>query len=191
LNDFQQGMPPGGAAYLQKIHLASTQMAQLIDDLLRLSRVNRSEVRFDPINLSELVQSVVDELQNRDPERIVSVEITPGMQTRGDERLLRVAIENLLNNAWKFTGKMAQAKIRVSHTQTNDKETFFISDNGVGFDMAYANKLFGAFQRLHTTDEFPGTGIGLAIVQRVIQKHGGRIWAEAEKGKGATFYFTL
>lgn len=191
IDDFQSGLPQDGAAYLQKIRNASTQMAQLIEDMLRLSRINRAEIRFDPVDLSMLVQSVVIELQSREPERVVEVEIAPGLQTLADERLLRVAIENLMSNAWKFTGKTAQAKIEVGQIKTGDKEAFYIRDNGVGFDMAYAHKLFGAFQRLHSSEEFPGTGIGLAIVQRVIHKHGGRIWTEAEKGKGATFYFTL
>jgi PAS domain S-box-containing protein len=191
LEDFHESLSQDSAVHLEKIRWASAQMAQLIDDLLRLSRINRAEMRFDPIDLSMLVQSVVSELQNQNPGRVVSIEITPNMQTRGDERLLRVAIENLMNNAWKFTGKAAEAKIEVGRAKTGDKEAFYIRDNGVGFDMAYADKLFGAFQRLHTTEEFPGTGIGLAIVQRVIHKHGGRVWAEAKKGKGATFYFTL
>jgi len=191
LNDFMDSLPSEGAEYLQKIRTASAQMAQLIDDLLRLSRITRTEVRFDPVDLSTLVQSILDELQNRDPSRTVSVEIMPKLQTRGDERLLRVALENLLNNAWKFTGKTAKAKIEVGQIIIKGKEAFYIRDNGVGFDMTYADKLFGAFQRLHSIEEFPGTGIGLAIVHRVIQKHGGRIWAEAEKGKGATFFFAL
>ena len=191
MDDFLATLPEDGAAYLQKIRRASSQMAQLIDDLLRLSRINRAEMRSDPVNLSMLVQSVVNELQSREPGRVVSIEIAPDLQTQGDERLLRVAIENLMSNAWKFTGKTAQPKIEVGQIKTGDNKTFYIRDNGVGFDMAYSGKLFGAFQRLHSTDEFPGTGIGLAIVQRVIHKHSGRVWAEAEKGKGATFYFTL
>jgi PAS domain S-box-containing protein len=191
MDDFQSELPQAGAVYLQKIRGASAQMAQLIEDMLRLSRINRAEIRFDPVDLSLLFQSVVSELQNREPGRHVEIEIAPGLQTLADERLLRVAIENLMSNAWKFTGKTAQAKIEVGQIKTGEKEAFYIRDNGVGFDMAYANKLFGAFQRLHSSEEFPGTGIGLAIVQRVIYKHGGRVWAEAEKGKGATFYFTL
>jgi PAS domain S-box-containing protein len=191
MDDFHPSLSDNGVDYLQKIRWASTQMAQLIDDMLRLSRINRAEMRFYPVNLSVLVQSVVNELHNLEPGRVVCVEITPDLKTQGDERLLRVAIENLMSNAWKFTGKTAQAKIEVGRIKTGDKETFYIRDNGVGFDMAYADKLFGAFQRLHSSEEFPGTGIGLAIVQRVIHKHGGQIWAEAEKNKGATFYFTL
>lgn len=166
-------------------------MAQLIDDLLRLSRINRAEIRCDPVNLSLLANSVAGELQSRDPDRVVKLEIAPDLQTLGDERLLRVAIENLMSNAWKFTGKTAQARIEVNQTYRDQKVVFYIRDNGVGFEMAYADKLFGAFQRLHTVEEFPGTGIGLAIVQRVIHKHGGRIWTESAPGHGATFYFTL
>lgn len=191
MDDFHTELPQDGTSYLKKIRGASAQMAQLIDDILRLSRINRAEMRSDPVNLSTLVQSVVNELQSREPGRVVTIEITPGLQTQGDERLLRVAIENLMSNAWKFTGKTTQAKIEVGQTKAGDKEAFYIRDNGVGFDMAYANKLFGAFQRLHSSEDFPGTGIGLAIVQRVIHKHGGHIWAEAERDKGATFYFTL
>jgi light-regulated signal transduction histidine kinase (bacteriophytochrome) len=191
IDDFQSTLSQDGITHLQKIRMASAQMGQLIDDMLRLSRINRAEVRFDPVDLSLLVHSVFNELQSREPERVVSIEITPGLQTLADERLLRVAIENLMSNAWKFTGKTARAKIEVGQIKTGDKPAFFIRDNGVGFDMAYANKLFGAFQRLHSTEDFPGTGIGLAIVQRVIHKHGGRIWAEAVKDEGATFYFTL
>jgi light-regulated signal transduction histidine kinase (bacteriophytochrome) len=191
LDDFMEFLPEDGAGFLNKIRTASGQMAQLIDDLLRLSRLNRTEVRFDPVNLSELVQTVINDLQARDPNRVISIEISPGLQTKGDERLLRVALENLLSNAWKFTGKTAQPKIEIGQFKAGEKDTFYIRDNGVGFDMTYADKLFGAFQRLHSTEDFPGTGIGLAIVQRVIHKHGGRIWAEAEKNKGATFFFTL
>ncbi len=191
MDDFQTVLSQDGASYLKKIRGASAQMGQLIDDLLRLSRINRAEMRSDPINLSALVQSVINDLQIREPGRVVAVEVAPDLQTRGDERLLRVAIENLMSNAWKFTGKTAQARVEVGKIKLGDREAFYIRDNGVGFDMTYADKLFGAFQRLHSTEEFPGTGIGLAIVQRVIHKHGGRIWVEAEKGRGATFYFTL
>jgi len=191
IDDFQTTLPEDGASYLQKIRGASAQMAQLIDDLLRLSRINRAEIRCDPVNLSLLANSVAGELQSRDPDRVVKLEIAPDLQTLGDERLLRVAIENLMSNAWKFTGKTAQARIEVNQTYRDQKVVFYIRDNGVGFEMAYADKLFGAFQRLHTVEEFPGTGIGLAIVQRVIHKHGGRIWTESAPGHGATFYFTL
>ena len=179
------------AQFLQKISEASLNMGQLIDDILRLSRITRAELRANQVDLGELAQSVLAELRSREPERQIKVEIQTNLYTWGDERLLRVALENLLTNAWKFTSKQENPTISLGAKRQDGKKVFFIRDNGVGFDMAYADKLFGAFQRLHTVDEFPGTGIGLAIVQRVIHKHGGRIWAEAEKGKGATFYFTL
>jgi PAS domain S-box-containing protein len=191
MDDFHSALPDDRVNYLKKIRWAAAQMAQLIDDMLRLSRINRAEIRFDPVDLSELALSVVNELRNQEPERVVSVEIAPGLHPLADERLLRVAVENLMSNAWKFTGKTAAARIEVGRVKIGGKEAFYIRDNGVGFDMVYAGKLFGAFQRLHSTEDFPGTGIGLAIVQRVIHKHGGRVWAEAEKNKGATFYFTL
>jgi light-regulated signal transduction histidine kinase (bacteriophytochrome) len=166
-------------------------MGQLIDDILRLSRITRAELRANQVDLGLLAQSILSELHNREPERQIKVEIQANLYTWGDERLLKVALENLLANAWKFTSKQENPTISLGAKRQDGDKVFFVRDNGVGFDMAYADKLFGAFQRLHTVDEFPGTGIGLAIVQRVIHKHGGRIWAEAEKGKGATFYFTL
>jgi PAS domain S-box-containing protein len=191
LEDFKGAFPPEANPYFQHISEASSQMGHLIDDMLRLSRITRVELRRFPVDLSELATLIVNDLQSREPERKVKITIQAGLSTTGDERLLRVALENLLNNAWKFTGKTKDAHIQVGQMQQDDKEVFYIRDNGVGFDMAYAEKLFGAFQRLHTTDEFPGTGIGLAIVQRVITKHGGEIWVESEPNKGATFYFTL
>ncbi|MGC1375435.1 MAG: GAF domain-containing protein [Anaerolineales bacterium] len=189
--DFKETFPAEAAPYFQHISDASTQMGQLIDDLLRLSRVTRVELRLFPVNLSELAASLISDLQSREPTRQIKVTIEDGLVTTGDERLLRVALENLLSNAWKFTGKVKDAHIQVGQTIKDDKNVFYIKDNGIGFDMAYAEKLFGAFQRLHSVDEFPGTGIGLAIVQRVINKHGGQIWVESEPNKGATFYFTL
>jgi light-regulated signal transduction histidine kinase (bacteriophytochrome) len=189
--DFKGAFPPEANPYFQHISDASIQMGQLIDDMLRLSRITRIELRPFSVNLSELAASVISDLQSREPTRKIKVTIEPGLTTTGDERLLRVAFENLLNNAWKFTGKTKNAHIQVGQTMQADKNVFYIKDNGVGFDMAYSEKLFGAFQRLHTVDEFPGTGIGLAIVQRVITKHGGQIWVESEPNKGATFYFTL
>ena len=166
-------------------------MGQLIDDILRLSRITRSELHTSQVDLSALAGSILTELLSREPERQLKIEIQSGLIAAGDERLLRVALENLLSNALKFTSTVENAQIRVGAQRDGMEKNFFISDNGVGFDMDYADKLFGAFQRLHNNDEFPGTGIGLAIVQRVINKHGGRIWSRAEKGKGATFYFNL
>lgn len=189
--DFKEAIPPEANPYFKHISEASAQMGQLIDDMLRLSRITRVELRLYPVDLTELVASIIHDLQNRESTRKIKVTIQGGLSTTGDERLLRVALENLLNNAWKFTSKVNDAHIEVGQTTIDDKEVFYIKDNGIGFDMAYADKLFGAFQRLHSTDEFPGTGIGLAIVQRVIHKHGGQIWVDSAPNHGATFFFTL
>lgn len=180
-----------GRDYLQRISAASQRMAQLIDDLLSLSRVTRSEMNRERVNLSLLVQTITEELRKVQPERRAEFAITPGLVSDGDMRLLKIALENLLGNAWKFTGKCPEARIEFGMIEYKDRPAYFVRDNGAGFDMAYAGKLFGAFQRLHSPSEFPGTGIGLATVQRIIHRHGGRIWAEGEVGKGAIFYFTL
>jgi len=191
LDDFYDSLPDDGKSHLNRIREAAQQMSQLIDDMLRLSRITRAEMRHDQVNLAEIASRIVDSLKTHEPERAVTVNIQDNLLAQGDEGLLRMAMENLLNNAWKFSAKTDPAEIEVGQTIIQGKEMFFIRDNGVGFDMNYADKLFAVFQRLHSPREFPGTGIGLAIVQRVIHRHGGRIWAESEPGKGATFYFTL
>jgi light-regulated signal transduction histidine kinase (bacteriophytochrome) len=191
LDDFSACLPEDGKGYLKRIREAAQQMSQLIDDMLRLSRITRAEIRRDPVNLTEMAHRVLETLRHNEPARTVQIEIQEDLLVNGDEGLLRMVMENLLNNAWKFSAKADPAKIEVGKTLVDDKKVFFIRDNGVGFDMAYADKLFAVFQRLHSPSEFPGTGVGLAIVQRVIHRHGGRIWAESEPGKGATFYFTL
>lgn len=191
LEDFQASLPPEAGHYLHRIREAAQQMAQLIDDMLRLSRITRAELRRDPVNLTEVAHRILESLQRDEPTRNAQIDIQQGLVTNGDEGLLRMAMENLLNNAWKFSAKAEPAKIEVGKTLIDGKETFFVRDNGVGFDMNYADKLFAVFQRLHSPSEFPGTGVGLAIVQRVIHRHGGRIWAESAPGQGATFYFTL
>ncbi len=191
LDDFNELLPESGKGYLNRIREAAQQMSHLIDDMLRLSRITRAEMRHDQVNLAEMANWIVDSLKTHEPERAVTVNIQNNLLAQGDEGLLRMAIENLLNNAWKFSAKTNSAEIEVGKIIVQGKETFFIRDNGIGFDMNYADKLFAVFQRLHSPSEFPGTGIGLAIVQRVIHRHGGRIWAESEPGKGATFYFTL
>jgi light-regulated signal transduction histidine kinase (bacteriophytochrome) len=165
-------------------------MGRLIDDLLALSRVTRSELAREQVDLSGLAQNVAAQLQKAHPGRQVEIVIAAGMVVDGDARLLRIALENLLGNAWKFTAKCAEPLVEVGITSGSDR-AFFVRDDGAGFDMAYASKLFGAFQRLHSADEFEGTGIGLATVQRIINRHGGRIWASGEVDRGATFYFTL
>jgi light-regulated signal transduction histidine kinase (bacteriophytochrome) len=143
------------------------------------------------INISRVAQNIADALLDEHPERDLSISIEPEMHVDGDPSLMRIALENLLNNAWKFTSKREQATIEFGQQTIDGEPTFFVRDNGAGFDMTYAGKLFGAFQRLHSISEFPGTGIGLATVHRIIKLHGGRIWAQGEEGKGATFYFTL
>jgi light-regulated signal transduction histidine kinase (bacteriophytochrome) len=180
-----------GQNYLQRVCAASQRMAELIEDLLTLSRVTRAELRRGPVDLSALVAAVAAELRQGQPERQVEVVIADGLVTTGDARLLQAVLENLLGNAWKFTSKSDPARIEFGHTIVDGQPTYFVRDNGVGFDMGYADKLFGPFQRLHSADEFEGTGIGLATVQRIIRRHGGRVWAEGEVDQGATFYFTL
>jgi PAS domain S-box-containing protein len=191
LEDYHEKLEGEGRDYLQRIRKASQHMGQLIDDLLNLSRVARNEMHQDLVDLSEMVKEIASDLQEARADRIVKFIIEDGVMVKGDSRLLRIFLENLIGNAWKFTEKNPDAVIQFGSLQYDGKTLYFIRDNGAGFDMTYANKLFGAFQRLHTQAEFPGTGIGLAIVYRIIQRHGGKVWAEGEPGKGATFYFTL
>ncbi len=191
LEEYADQLDEEGREYLRRVRANSQRMGLLIDDLLSLSRVTRSEMLRTTVDLSALAESVVDELRQGDPERQVQVEIASGMVVTGDAGLLRAALENLLANAWKFTSKEPHARIEFGSTSYDGAYAYFVRDNGTGFDMAYAGKLFGAFQRLHAADEFEGTGVGLATVQRVIHRHGGQVWAESEVGRGATFYFTL
>ena len=191
LEDYADKLDDQAKDYLQRVRAASQRMAQLIDDLLNLSRVTRSDMHRDTVNLSAIAEGVVEELQNLDPGRHAEFVIKEGVIVDGDGRLLKLVLENLLGNAWKFTGKHAQARIEFGITPDGGKPAYFVRDDGAGFDMAYAEKLFAPFQRLHGMAEFPGTGIGLALVQRIIHRHGGRIWAEGGVEKGATFYFTV
>jgi light-regulated signal transduction histidine kinase (bacteriophytochrome) len=177
--------------YLNRIRAASQRMAELIDDLLHLSRLTRSEMHRTHVNLSDIAGEILDELRAGEPERRIEVSVAPQVEVEGDARLLRVAMENLLSNAWKFTCERDTARICFGVTEIEGQRVCFVQDNGAGFNMEYADKLFTAFQRLHATTEFEGTGIGLATVQRIIHRHGGKIWAEGEVGRGATFYFTL
>lgn len=180
-----------GRDYLNRVSRASKRMGELIDDLLMLSRVSRSEIKKETIDLSKLVCSVGREIKAAAPERQVEWLIQEGVTVQADGRLMRAMLENLLSNAWKFTAKTEQARIEFGALQQNGEKLLFVRDNGAGFDMQYAYKLFGAFQRLHRAEEFEGTGIGLATVQRIVNHHGGRIWAEGAVGQGATFYFTI
>jgi PAS domain S-box-containing protein len=176
---------------LQRVRAASQRMGQLIDDLLALSRVTRSELRRTKVDLSELAESVLRELQRSEPSRHVAVSVTPRLTVNADANLLHSVLENLLGNAWKFTERRDQAAIEFGVTVQEGQSIYFVRDNGAGFDMAFVGKLFNPFQRLHLVSEFEGNGIGLATVQRIIQRHGGRVWAEGAVDKGATFYFTL
>jgi PAS domain S-box-containing protein len=191
LEDYGDKLDKEGREDLETVRAASQRMALLIDDMLLLSRITRSEMRRDRVDLSAIAAEVVQELQRAEPERRVEVGIQPHLAANADGRLVRIVLENLLGNAWKFTGREPEARIEVGRARVPDGPAFFVRDNGVGFDMAYVHKLFGAFQRLHTTAEFPGTGVGLATVQRVVHRHGGRVWAEGRPGRGAAFYFTL
>ena len=191
LEDFGSLLPAEGQDYLQRVRTAAQHMAELIDDLLNLSRVTRATVEPISVNLSTIADNIMQDLRRQQPQREATISIAPDLIVHGDSRLLKIALENLLNNAWKFTSKQTTTMIEFNEMKQNGQRVFFIRDNGVGFDMTYANKLFGAFQRLHSTQDFPGTGVGLATVQRIFLKHGGRIWAESDVGQGATFYFTL
>ena len=191
LEDCEDKLDVQGKDYLVRIRAATRHMAELIDDLLQLSRITRAEMNIEKINLTRIARFVIDELQKSQPQRHVEIRITDGMEETADSRLMCIVLENLLGNAWKFTEKQAKALIEFGCTKKGKKKVYFIRDNGVGFDMAYADKLFAPFQRLHTDNEFPGTGIGLATVQRIIHRHGGRVWTEGQTGKGATFYFSL
>jgi PAS domain S-box-containing protein len=192
LEDYGGALDAQGRDYLTRIRAAAQRMADLIDALLGLSRVTRAELSREAIDVTAMAHTIAADLQRDEPSRQVEFVIAEGLTASGDARLLRVALDNLLGNAWKFSAKQSQARIEVGRlTQPDDVRVFFVRDNGAGFEMAYADKLFGAFQRLHRPSEFHGTGIGLATVQRIIHRHGGRIWAEGEVGQGATFYFTL
>jgi PAS domain S-box-containing protein len=180
-----------GRSYLQHINAASINMARLIDDILKLSRITRSEMKIEPVDFSALALQIFTELKAEQPGRSVTWSIMPGLMIKADPSLMQIALTNLLNNAWKFTSKKEAAQIAVGVEDYEGLPVYFVSDNGAGFDMSYQHKLFNAFQRLHTEQDFEGTGIGLAIVQRIVQRHGGSIWAEGTPGKGATFKFTL
>ncbi|WP_431859149.1 sensor histidine kinase [Azospirillum sp.] len=190
--DYSDCLDEEGRDYLKRIGDASQRMAQLIDDLLDLSRLSRGEVRRAPVDLSALATAVIADLVAANPGRRVAVDIAPGLKAEADPHLVRTVLVNLLGNAWKYTSRKEHAHIVFGATTDEEGQpAFFVRDDGAGFDMAYADKLFGAFQRLHGMKDFPGTGVGLATVQRIVHKHGGRVWAEGVVDGGATFYFTL
>jgi light-regulated signal transduction histidine kinase (bacteriophytochrome) len=191
LEDCADVLDEPGKQHLRYVREAAQDMAALIDGLLSLSRVARSELRHETVDLAEIVRSALAHLQRTTPDRVVETAVADELAVRGDPRLLRALVENLLGNAWKFTRHAPAAKIEVGVIQQEREHAYYVRDNGAGFDMAYAGKLFGPFQRLHSVAEFEGTGIGLATVQRIVSRHGGRVWAEGAPGRGATFYFTL
>jgi len=191
LADPQKNMDPTNMDYLARIREAAQRMGQLIEDLLNLSKVTRGDFTRTRVDLSALAQEISARLAAQNPEKRVECEISPDLEAEGDADLLRLALENLLGNAFKFTGEREKPLVRFGMEAQQGERVYFVRDNGAGFNMSYANKLFSPFQRLHAAAEFPGTGIGLAIVERIITRHGGRIWAEAALEQGATFYFTL
>src|ERR1700704_2222386 len=191
LEDYGDHLAAEGKDHLQLIRAATQRMGMLIDDLLNLSRMTRAEIRKEAVNLSALAQSVVAGLREAQPNRQIEFRIEDRLEASADPRLVQVVLENLLGNAFKFTSKCTSASVEFGKLRNNGSSAYFVRDNGAGFDSAYATRLFGAFQRLHAASEFPGTGIGLATVQRIVHRHGGEIWAEGAVEKGATFYFTL
>jgi two-component system, sensor histidine kinase and response regulator len=192
LEDHGDKLDVKGKEYLQRIRAAAERMGQLIDDMLKLSHVGQGDINPQSVDLSELVRSIVDELRAGEPARNVELVAPPSVVAAADARLMRIALENLVRNAWKFTRQRSRTRIELgSNTGDEGGVTYFVRDDGVGFDPTYAGKLFQPFQRLHLATAFEGTGIGLAIVSRIIRRHGGRVWAESEPDHGATFYFTL
>lgn len=191
LRSYADALDARGRHYLERVRAGSQRMAGLIDDLLRLSRLTRDALRRERVDLSALARSVAADLAQREPARRVTFAVEPDLVAHGDPRLLRVAIENLFGNAWKFTAKKPEATVTFGRAASGGRAAFVVRDDGVGFDMAHAGNLFGAFQRLHHERDFPGNGIGLATVQRVILRHGGEVRAEGAPGAGAAFFFTL
>lgn len=177
--------------HIDRLLAASARMNSMIDALLALSRLQMQPLVSRPVDLSQLAAYIIEDLRRAEPARTVVVEIAPGMQAQGDPTLLRVTLENLLGNAWKYSAKNPAARIRFQATEQDGRRVYAVADNGTGFDMRFADRLFGVFQRLHSATDFQGTGVGLASVRRIVRRHGGDIWAEAEVGQGATFFFTL
>jgi light-regulated signal transduction histidine kinase (bacteriophytochrome) len=191
LEDYATVLDDEGKSYLKKISDSGELMGQLMDDLLKLSRVTRSDLNIEKLDLSDMARNIVGEFRKDEPKRKVKVTIAPNMVANGDKNLLGLVLQNLLGNAWKYSSKTSEPRIEMGIVEHNEKQAYFVRDNGVGFDMTYANKLFQPFQRLHKATEFAGTGIGLATVQRIVRRHGGEVWTESKVGEGATFYFTL
>jgi light-regulated signal transduction histidine kinase (bacteriophytochrome) len=191
MEDYYDKLDEEGRDSLNRISAATEKMARLIDDLLDLSRLTRAEMNRQRVNISTLVRKIADAKKKSQPERNVEFIIQDHLTVEGDGQLLGVALDNLLDNAWKFTGKSKSATIEFGAVNRDGQLVYFVRDSGVGFDMEYAGKLFQPFQRVHAMDEFAGTGIGLATVKKIVERHGGRVWIEAQKGKGTTVYFVL
>lgn len=191
LDDYSERLDAPAQALLTRVRKGAQRMAQLIDDLLGLSRATRRPLQLTPVDLSALASQVVASLQRAQPDRAVEVHIEPGLSAHGDASLLEAVLDGLISNAWKFTSASRHGRIEVGASQQDMQRVYHVRDNGVGFEMAYAHKLFAPFQRLHGEQEFEGTGIGLATVQRIVKRHGGSIWPESRKGEGACFFFTL
>jgi two-component system, sensor histidine kinase and response regulator len=191
LADYSERLDEQARDYLERVRAAAQRMALLIDDLLNLSKIARTPLVRQRLNVSEIGRAVLGELRAGEPERTVECIVPDGLVAHADPRLFRVVLDNLLGNAWKFTSKQPLARIELGQERREGDGVFFVRDNGAGFDMAYATKLFAPFQRLHSNQDFEGTGIGLALVSRIVSRHGGRVWAEAAPGNGATFFFSL
>jgi signal transduction histidine kinase len=190
-DEYGTALDERGRGYIQRVLGSTERMENLVEDMLRLSHVNAMELRRIGVDLSQLAGTIVEDLASREAERHVETQITAGLRCEADPRLLRIALENLIGNAWKFTRKVARARIEIGAVLHEGVQQYFIRDNGAGFNSEYAQDMFAPFRRLHTANEFPGTGVGLSIVQRVIRRHGGSVWADGAVGRGATFYFTI
>jgi light-regulated signal transduction histidine kinase (bacteriophytochrome) len=191
IEDYSDSLDKEGIDYLRRISENTVRMNELISDMLKLSKITLQDLHFEQVNMSEVVKPIIDELKQTAPERIVQLHIEPGLVVMADRSLISIALSNLINNAWKYTSKQEIGEITFGSTTVKDKRVYFIKDNGCGFDMNYASNLFKPFRRLHSESEYPGTGVGLATVDRIIKKHLGRVWAESKQNEGATFYFTL
>jgi len=191
LEDYSEKLDDQGKTYLEYVRQGTQKMGRLIDDLLNLSRYSRREMNMTTINLSKMAKDMIARIEREEPNEKRDVTIQPDMQTKGDEGLISAALENLVRNAWKFTKKSSQPKIEIGAEKQEGKNVFYVRDNGAGFDMKYYDKLFGVFQRLHSESEYEGTGVGLATVRRIINRHGGKIWATSQVGQGTTFWFSL
>lgn len=191
LDDYAGSLDEQGRGFLNRIVVAAARMGQLIDDMLNLSRVTRTEMTRERVDLSELALKTFRSFAESNPERQVEFRLTEGLSAQCDERLVSIVLQNIIGNSWKFTQKVEHAEIEFGALTDNNETVYFVRDNGAGFDMAYGGKLFSPFQRVHKADDFPGTGIGLATVKRVVERHGGRVWIEGWVGRGATVYFTM